>query len=445
MACQMKQLKISHLLGYSSGSLGTGIFSTVPSVLLLYYMTDILGIPAQLAALGIFIPKIWDMFTDPLVGYISDKTVSRWGRRRPYLFVGSWLMPLCFMLIFLVPDFDNPLHSFYYVVSSFILSATTYTIFAVPYMAMPAEMSDDPSERTKIISYRMTVAMIGILCGAALAPMIIEYFGGGKTGYAYMAISLSLICFIAMQITSRCAKYIPLTEKKSENIPLLQQFLLVFENKPFLTLLGSYLLQLIAVGIFTSLIPFFVVHILQENQGHVGVMFLLSLGMSTLSIPLWGMIGTRIGKSLAYQLAVITYGISLVSLFFSPNYPYMPELSMVLLGFGFAGLQVLPYSLLTDVIQYDAILTGSSREGILTGIWTACEKTGLALGPLIAGTLLDIFGFLENSETENIIIQSEATLNGILIAISFVPAAFIFVSIAVIRNIDVKPALQIEY
>lgn len=441
----MKQLKTHQLLGYSSGSLGTGIFSTVPSILLLYYMTDILGIPAQLAAIGIFIPKLWDMITDPLIGYISDKTRSHMGRRRPYLIVGSWLMPVCFMLIFLVPDFEKPLYSFYYVLVMFILSATTYTLFAVPYTAMPAEMSDDPIERTKIISYRMTVVMVGVLSGAAFSPAIIEYFGGGKTGYAYMAVIFSLICFISMQITSLTSKYIPLATEQSNITPLSRQITLIIENRPFLILLGTYLFQIVGVGVFTSMVPFFVVHVLQENQGHIGILFLLSLGMSTLSIPLWGIIGSRFGKIFSYVTAVIIYGVSLISFFLSSNFSYGPELGMVLLGFGFAGLQVIPYSLLADVIRYDARLTGFPREAILTGIWTACEKTGFALGPLVAGTLLALFGFIENSVSGNIVKQTESVLDGILITVSLVPAFFVIVSVVTISHIKVPDITVTRY
>ena len=439
----MKKLQKNILLAYSVGSIGTGIFSTVPSILLLYYMTNILGIPVQLAALGIFIPKIWDMITDPLVGYISDKTISRWGRRRPYLFVGSWLMPVCFMLIFTVPDFEDPLHSFFYVLSTFILSATTYTIFAVPYMAMPSEMSNDPLQRTRIVSYRMTFAMIGILLGAAMAPTMVEYFGGGKSGYIYMAGILGLICFICMQVTSLFAKDIPLIEQKHKSVALSRQIALAFNNKPFVILQVTYLFQLIGIGVFTSMVPFFVIHVLQQGQGHVGLLFLISLGMSTLSIPVWGMISNRYGKTFGYYLAVFIYAVSLAGLSLSTSFTYGPELVMLLLGFGFAGLQVLPYSLLTDVIHYDTKLTGSSREGILTGIWTACEKTGLAFGPLVAGILLAWFGFIESSENIKALPQAESTLNGILITVSLVPALFVSISTIFITSFKI-PQTQEE-
>jgi len=423
------------LAGYSVGSLGTGIFSTVPGVLLLYYMTDILGIPAQYAAWAIFIPKLWDMVSDPLVGFLSDKTKSRWGRRRPYLFVGSWLMPLTFMLVFMTPDFETPLYSFFYILGTFMLAATTYTIFAVPYMTMPAEMSDDPRERTRIISYRMTVALVGILAGGALAPFIVDYFGGGRTGYAYMAVILSAVCFVSMLLTSVCSKYIVLKEQPVQIEPLWSQLKKVVINKPFVGLLSTYLSQLVGVGLFTSLLPYFVVYSLGASQQHVGLLFLVSLGTSTLCIPLWGMLGNKYGKIPTYGLAAVIYAISLACLLLAPSHPYMPYAVMVMLGVGFAGLQVLPYALLTDVIQYDYTLCGVSREGILTGVWTACEKTGLALGPLIAGNILAFSGFVESMSAGQGVSQPETALQGILIGISVVPALLVMSSLLNVKKI----------
>ena len=145
------------LLGYGIGSLGTGIYSSTPGVLLLFFMTDTLGIPASLAALGVSLPKLWDMLADPVVGGLSDRTRSRWGRRRPWLLGGSLLMLVSYIFLFTVPHFESMYASFLYVTGMFALSATAYAIFAVPYTAMAAEMSDSSQERVRIMAYRMTL------------------------------------------------------------------------------------------------------------------------------------------------------------------------------------------------------------------------------------------------------------------------------------------------
>ena len=136
-------LKRRVLLGYGIGSLGTGIYSSTPGVLLLFFMTDTLGIPASLAALGVSLPKLWDMVADPIVGGLSDRTRSRWGRRRPWLLGGGLLMLVSYIFLFTVPHFASTTASLLYVAGMFTVTATAYAIFAVPYTAMAAEMSDE--------------------------------------------------------------------------------------------------------------------------------------------------------------------------------------------------------------------------------------------------------------------------------------------------------------
>jgi Na+/melibiose symporter-like transporter len=175
------------VLGFAIGSLGTGIYSITPSVLLLYFMTDTLGVSPSLAALAVALPKFWDVLTDPVMGVISDNTRTRWGRRRPYLLAGAISMSLSFVFLFSVPEFSTPTGSFAYVLVVYVVSATAYTIFAVPYISMPAEMSADPHERTVIMSYRMFFAMCGLLLGSVAAPLLVEWYGGGRQGYASMS------------------------------------------------------------------------------------------------------------------------------------------------------------------------------------------------------------------------------------------------------------------
>lgn len=171
----------SLLVGFSLGSLGTGIFSITPSVLLLYFMTDILGIAAGLAAVALAVPRFWDIVMDPLVGALSDRTRSRWGRRLPYLLVGAILMSLSFVFLFSVPEGLSVDGRFWYVLVIFIVSSTAYSIFAVPYITMPAEMSEVPEERTRIMAYRIGFALAGLLIGATVAPLLVEWFGGGAS------------------------------------------------------------------------------------------------------------------------------------------------------------------------------------------------------------------------------------------------------------------------
>src|SRR3954462_12149113 len=141
-------------LGYAVGSIGTAAFGTVPGLLLLYYLTDVLGVAAGIAGLVVFAPKAWDVVLNPWIGNRSDRTESRWGPRRPWMLAGGVALPPLFVLIFAGPGSPSTLAAGWVTVA-FLLAATAYGCFQVPYVAQPAEITDDPAERTTLMSWRV--------------------------------------------------------------------------------------------------------------------------------------------------------------------------------------------------------------------------------------------------------------------------------------------------
>ena len=255
-------LSLSIRLSYGLGSLGTGMFSAVPGLLLLYFMTDTLGIAPALAGLGVFLPKFWDVITDPVMGNLSDRTRHPWGRRRPYLLAGSLSLPLFFALLFAVPEFSSPIHSFAYVVVAFILAATGFTLFQVPYIAMPAEMTPDYRERTTIMGFRMVFMTAGILLAGGGAPLIIDLAGGGRTGYAVMSSSLAAVCLAAMLLSFKGTAKAPFLDRVETAMPFREQFKVALRNKPFLLLVAGFFPQQIGVGCTLAMLPFYMKYIL---------------------------------------------------------------------------------------------------------------------------------------------------------------------------------------
>lgn len=422
------------LLGYSVGSLGTGIYSSTPGVLLLYFMTDTLGVPASLAALGVVLPKMWDMFADPIVGGLSDRTRSRWGRRPPWLLAGGLLMLVSYVFLFTVPQFSNPMHSLAYVTGMFAASATAYAIFSVPYTAMAAEMSDSSQERVRIMSYRMSLMMLGILVGSALAPVLVPALGGGRAGYAGMSIVIGSLAAGAMLVAFFSTRQLPLHVHGGDHVPWIKQARLVLRNRQYLCLVGVYLVQLLAIGTMTAATPYFAVHVLQRGESLIGVIFLVLMGCGILSMPLWSALARRYGKKRAYVGASLLY--ALASLCLTGVQPgdglavlYLP---LGLMGLAFGALQMLPFAMLTDVINVDAAATGLRREGLLSGLWVASEKAGLALGPLVVGTVLGLGGFIESEGVR--IAQSATAQAGIRYAYAVIPALVIGASLVLLRN-----------
>lgn len=419
--------KVSRLtkLAYSFGSIGTGIYLTVPGVLLLFYLSNVLGVPPALAGMAVFIPRLWDVITDPVMGWVSDRTRSPWGRRSPYLLLGAILTGLSFIFLFSAPDYGLPLHSFVYVLAIYILSATAYTVFAVPYIVMPAEMSSDTHERSSIMAYRMTFAMIGILAGSAAAPALVDVFGGGRDGFRGMSFVLGTICALSMLATFLGTRTVKLSAKVESSPPLLQGILLTFRVRHFKPLAIAYILQLAALGVFTAVAPFFVVEVMGSDESAMANLFLALLFGTLITLLLWSELGKRFGKVRAYFAAALL----LVGALFFSSFAHGPEdwtylyICVFIVGVGFAGLQLLPFAMLTDLINRE-FAADRDLAGLMTGVWTAVEKGGLALGPLLVGAALSASGYTADNE-----LQSEAAKLGIRFVFSVGPACLALISL----------------
>ncbi|MGP0087336.1 MAG: MFS transporter [Steroidobacteraceae bacterium] len=412
------------LLGFGLGSLATGIFSTTPGVLLVLFVTGTLAVPAGLAGVAVFLPKAWDVIADPLMGYLSDRTRSRFGRRRPYLLIGALAMSITYVFLFTVPVFESPLASFWYVTILFTLSATAYTVFAIPYVAMPAEMSEDSDERVRILSYRMTFAMAGAIVGSALAPWLVHVFGGGRHGYARMSLIVGAVCAAAMLAAFFATRRVRLNEWTSTPSGLVQQLLDTLRNSHFRALALVYLVQILGIGTLIATAPYFAAHVLGAGEALVGAMLLVMMGVATLSIPLWNSLALRWGKKPSYYLAIMLLATSMTGLgWLGPGSSLVPLYALLgVAGLGFGAQQVLPFAMLTDVIHHDV----AGREGVTTGFWVASEKLGLALGPLVAGLILQLSGFREGPSSTTL--QPADAIVGIRLAFSLIPGLLLFAS-----------------
>jgi Na+/melibiose symporter-like transporter len=406
------------------GSIGTGIFSTTPGVLLLYFLTDTLAVPAALAGLAVFLPKAWDVVADPIMGFLSDRTRSRHGRRRPYLLAGALAMLVTYVFLFTVPVFDSPIASFWYVMVLFTLSATAYTVFAIPYVSMPAEMSEDSNERSRIVSYRMAFAMAGAIVGSAGAPWLVQAFGGGRHGYARMSLVVGGICSAAMLCAFFATRRVRLNESIVTEAGFLRQLIDTLGNAHFRALAFVYLTQILGIGTLVAAAPYYASHVKGAGEGLVGAMFLVMMGVATLCVPVWNSLALRWGKKPSYYCAIALLVAAMIGLWWlPPNGTGLLYGLMAVIGLGFGAQQVLPFAMLTDVIHADP---ATGREGITTGFWVAGEKLGLALGPLLAGVILQACGF--RAGLAGLTAQPEAALIGIRLAFSLIPAVLLVAS-----------------
>ncbi|MBB4633259.1 MFS transporter [Sphingosinicella soli] len=409
------------ILGYAVGSLGTGVYLTVPSVLLLFFMTDTLGISAALAGVAIVAPKVLGAVLDPIVGWLSDRTRSRWGRRRPWMLVGALGLGCTFMVLFHVPDFATADARFLYVLLVFLASAVCYSLFATPYIAMPAEMSPQSQERTRIMAWRMTMVLTGVIIGSAVAPMLVSAFGGGRQGYGVMSLFIGAACVAAM-LTSVVATRSPSSAGTEtggvERAPFTSTLLGVVRNPAFVRLSAVFLVQTSIFGLTGALLPYVVSRILGGDEALVGALLLALLVTAIACMGFWAWASKRWGHCRCLIGASIGHAVVSLTLFeIGPGYPLpLVFLQFALVGIFYAALLLLPFAMLTDVIAKDQ-LESHAREGAYTGVWTAVEKIGLATGPALAALLLSLSDYNPGDGAD------APALDMIRWAIAFGPAA----------------------
>lgn len=422
-----QRLSSARLIGFSLGSVGTGLFSTTPTVLLLFYLTQIIGVSGTLAGIALLAPKLWDMVTDPLVGMWSDRTKTRFGRRRPFLVAGAVLMPMGLLAMFSVPEAFSPELAFWYVVGLYVFSATAYSLFSVPYITVPAELSRDADERTRIMSFRTAFVMLGVLVGSALPPYLVTAFGGDRAAYALTGVVLAILCFIAMATAIVSLTGVRLIDSDTAHTTLKDAAKAV-GSASFVWLSATHVLQIIAVGTVLAAATYLAVFVFGSQAALAGDFLFATFATAMLAMPAWWFCATRFGRLRAFLAGAVLYAIAALTLtIFGTSQGVMLFIGAgVGMGIAFAAIQMIPYALLTDTIHAYGERHGFGREGVFTGIWTALEKLGLAIAPFLFGVGLDIIGFIEGDENA---VQPDGVESGLLFLGAGIPALFVFASL----------------
>jgi GPH family glycoside/pentoside/hexuronide:cation symporter len=253
---EQQKLSIKVKVGYGVCDLGGNLFFTVVAFILLNYLTDTVGLAAGLAGIVVMIGKVWDAVTDPMVGYLSDHTKSRWGRRRPFILIGSLPLFLTMILMFTNPELTSQTQLFFWGVVVYCLLCTAYTLVNIPYNSLTPELTKDYHERTSLNGYRFSFAVIGTLLAAGAALPLIGLFPDKNTGFTAMGILFGLIMMVTAIITVFMVK-----EADSRDNPsatgFFSTYLKVFRNKPYVIILVSYALQITAITVVAGIVIYY--------------------------------------------------------------------------------------------------------------------------------------------------------------------------------------------
>lgn len=422
-------------LGFGIGSLGIAILLNTVTTFFPVLMTTILGQSAAMAGLLLTVSKLYDAFADVVIGVASDRTRSRWGRRRPYLLAGAIVASLSFLMIFIPPKLGGDALIIYMTVALVVYS-TGYSLFAVPYVAMAGEMTDGYNERTRLLSFRTFFVSAGQLFGAAGMAALIELGGGGSRGYALMGAAAASIIFTTMLISFIGTANARRAEApRKSNMPGMQQIRTLFSNKPFLLLMTAKISQYLAISIFSTTKLLFLLNVLKI--GYTGLIHLTIAQnvIAMLSVPLWNWAGRRFGKTKAYLTAIVLLGAMYLSWLPTDATISMPEIWFrgALNGIAAAGTTLLSISMLPDVMEYDRKRTGERREGLFSSIYAFMEKLAFAAGPGLIGVLLATAGFIATTGGA-IVTQPESAVLALYAGMAVIPALLTIISFVAILN-----------
>lgn len=408
-------------LFYTLGDLSSGIYAVAPGILLMFYMTNILGISVGIATAATVLPKLVDLLVSPVVGGLSDRTFTRLGRRRPFiLFAGLTLLPT-FFLIWAAPA-SSPLVSAIFVALMFSLCSFCFATFLVPYCALNTEIAATYQEGTALTSYRGVYSMLGCLLAGAGAPLIVELFNGGKAGYLAMGAVMGAIMSLSILVTFFSSKE-PVRNSMTEKLDRSQLWFALTHNPPFLILCSVWLLHMLGAGVITAALAYYVTYVLNQGVEFLSLVFFLSFGSSVLAIPLFLYLGKRVSKYGAFSTALFVSTIAGCGyILLDASTPVAIVLSVVILaGMSEGGNQVFSYSMLTDCIrQGDSRADKQAPEALLSGIFIAMERLGLTLGALVTGGLLAFTGLIETQE--GVTRQPDSAVLAITLAASLIPA-----------------------
>ena len=425
------QLRRSTHLGYALGSVGTGIFTTVPGLLLITFMVRQLEVPAALAGAVVLVPRLWDVVTDPIIGSLSDRTRTRIGPRRPWMLAGGILAPVVFAVLFTSTDLSGTAAAAWVLVT-YLVATTTFTMFQIPYIALPAEITSDYDERTTIVAWRIAALAVGILVSGAGAPLIIDFGGGGRDGFALMGIVIGAVACAVFLGSTFGIRRAPVVEPVRSTMPLREQLRAAADNRPFFWLLGCFIVQALGIGAMLAGVEFFAAYILGD-PALTTILFVLLIGPALLLMPVWARVGHRAGKRVGYAACTVLFASGALGLLLlvSAERTWPAYLLVLLMGTGYAGTQMFPFAMLPDTITADTLRTGLRRAGAFTGLWSAGEKGGFAVGPTLFAWVLAAGGFIE-TEGGAIIDQPDAAITALVWGFAGVPALLMLASLALL-------------
>lgn len=433
MLTHTRTLSVGQKAGWGLADMGIVVFVIVKQLLVLSFLTNYLNVPVGIAGLLTTSVLIFDIITDPIVGYLSDRTHSRWGRRVPWMVIGALILSGGIIGLFGVPQSLSLLGTIIWVGGFFALATVGFTMVAIPYGATAGEMTQDPKERSTMMGFRMAFASVGILLGGAVIPQLA---GGTRDGHFIAAIYVAPIIILSIWGSLWSTRTAPRILSPSAR-GFMSTWLLVFKNKPFVILVCLYGIMTLAIALITAGLPFAAIYLIFDSGnsllspassalGILSLLFACFVFGSILSQAFWVWMSARLGKVGALIFGLVIYIILLIAIFIS-----LPSVDIMLIAILFvvAGMtngayQQIPWAIYPDLMDITRSESGDAIEGAFSAIWLFGQKVANAIAPLILSLILALFGWRESGEgfTDQVPEALRALQNSITILPAFILA-----------------------
>ncbi len=423
---------------YGLGDWGTSAATTARNAFWFIFLTNVVGIGPGLAGTVALVGKIWDSINDPLVGMISDRLNTRWGRRRPFLLFGAIPFGLTFFFMFYVPPIQSRAGLAVYYAAVFLIFDTLYTLVNVPYTALTPELSEDYDERGSLAGWRMSVSIFAAMVTAGLFKLLAEnlfggWFGGGadgiRAGYALAAAIWGVTMAVPLLILFRHIEE-PKRAPDSDPIRPYQTFREVFSNRPFRLGAIIYLLSFATVDVILIVFVRFLIDYVRVAPGLDNLVLAVVMGVAFLSMPVVVKLMRRFGKRNTYIGSMSLMAVTLLIIAqVPPGGQNWILLASVFAGMGFGAANVVPWAIVADVVEADELKTGKRREGIYAGYLVFFRKMASAVAIFIVGQILGLTGFISSTTGSVYIAQPESALLALRFFVGGLPAIMLLFSV----------------
>ncbi len=388
------ELPLNIKIGWAIGELAIAAFVVLQMSYMLFYCTQALHLPPAISGLALLLPRLLDSIADPIMGAISDRTKSSFGRRRLYLLIGAPLLGLSFASVFFVPSDAPDAIKVFLLVLSFLASNAAVTIYEVPYSAMAAEMTSSYKERTILAGYKMFAARLGGVVAAFYAPKLFGSQENLVDGFKLLGVCAGIFMVITGLWTFFACKNAPQISNPAKKISFKDEIDAVLTNIPFRKLWLAFFIQNLAIGVSATTLIYFLVNNVGIEAKNLGKFMVANAIAALIATPIWVQIGKKIGKKAGYWAAIIfvMLGAGSMSLV-STETIYLLLPLLIIMGIFDAATQLFPNAMIPDTVEVDELRTGQRREGAIFGAWGFARKLGMTAGAFLVSQLLSIIGF----------------------------------------------------